>query len=270
MSRDQGRRLQSAIDNNGSMMLKRYDRQRDILNLLEPNQTRAIADIAKALSVSEETIRRELRVMEEAGAIVRLHGAVRLPPQEIEGPFDLRMQKNVAGKTRIAEAVAKFIADGDTLFLDSGSTACFVAKALGEHRQLKIITNSLAVAQAVRKDRGHTLFLAGGELNAAYQSFSDRHAQDFLAGFRPSLSVLTVGAVNLEHGLMDHSPSEAIMSRIAYSTASRVLLAVDEGKFGRIGLVHTASLKDVDVLVTDQPLSPAFQEAFAHAEVVIA
>lgn len=251
-------------------MLKRHDRQRDILNLLEPNQTRAIADIAKALSVSEETIRRELRVMEEAGSIVRLHGAVRLPPQEVEGPFDLRMQKNVAGKTRIAEAVVKFIADGDTLFLDSGSTSCFVAKALGEHRQLKIITNSLAVAQAVRKDRGHTLFLAGGELNTAYQAFSDRHAQDFLAGFRPSLSILTVGAVSLEHGLMDHSPSEAIMSRIAYSTANRVLLAVDHGKFGRIGLVHTAALKDVDILVTDAPLTPAFQDAFSHAEVVVA
>jgi DeoR family glycerol-3-phosphate regulon repressor len=251
-------------------MLKRYDRQRDILNLLEPNQTRAIADIAKALSVSEETIRRELRVMEEAGTIVRLHGAVRLPPQEIEGPFDLRMQKNVAGKTRIAEAVVKFVSDGDTLFLDSGSTSCFVAKALAEHRQLKIITNSLAVAQAIRKDRGHTLFLAGGEMNAAYQSFSDRHAQDFVAGFRPSLSILTVGAVNLEHGLMDHSPSEAIMSRIAYSTASRVLLAADHGKFGRLGLVHTASIEDVDVLVTDAPLSVEFQEAFSDAEIVVA
>jgi DeoR family glycerol-3-phosphate regulon repressor len=250
-------------------MLKRYDRQRDILNLLEPNQTRAIADIAKALSVSEETIRRELRVMEETGAIVRLHGAVRLPPQEIEGPFDLRMQTNVAAKTRIAEAVVKFISDGDTLFLDSGSTSCFVAKALGEHRQLKIITNSLAVAQAIRKDRGHTLFLAGGELNAVYQSFSDRNAQEFVAGFRPALSILTVGAVHAEHGLMDHSPGEANMSRIAYATASRVLLAADQGKFGRIGLVHTAAIKDVDILVTDAVLTPVFQDAFSHAEVVV-
>jgi DeoR family glycerol-3-phosphate regulon repressor len=250
-------------------MLKRYDRQRDILNLLEPNQTRAIADIAKALSVSEETIRRELRVMEETGAIVRLHGAVRLPPQEIEGPFDLRMQTNVAAKTRIAEAVVKFISDGDTLFLDSGSTSCFVAKALGEHRQLKIITNSLAVAQAIRKDRGHTLFLAGGELNAVYQSFSDRNAQEFVAGFRPALSILTVGAVHAEHGLMDHSPGEANMSRIAYATASRVLLAADQGKFGRIGLVHTAAIKDVDILITDAALAPVFQDAFSHAEVVV-
>ena len=60
------------------------------------------------------------------------------------------------------------------------------------------------------------------------------------------------------------------MSRIAYSTASRVLLAVDQGKFDRVGLVHTASLKDVDILVTDADLSPTFQDAFAHAEVVVA
>lgn len=251
-------------------MLKRHDRQRDILNLLNPNDARSIADIAKALSVSEETIRREVRVMEQTGAIIRLHGAVRLPPQEIEGPFDLRMQRNVAAKTRIAEAVAMFVSDGDTIFLDSGSTSCFVARALSEHQHLKVVTNSLAVAQAIRKDKGHSLFLAGGELDFAYQAFSDRQAQTYLSTFRPSLSILTVGAINLEHGLMDHSPSEAIMSRIAYASASRVLLAADQGKFGRLALMHTASLKEVDILVTDAPLSEAFQHAFAHAQVVVA
>lgn len=251
-------------------MVKRYDRQRDILDSLRPNETRTIIDLARELSVSEETIRREVRVLEETGAIVRLHGAIRLPAPVIEGPFSLRMQHNVAAKTRIAAAAARFVADGDTIFLDAGTTSCFVAKALSEHRELSVLTNSLAVAQAIRHDRGHKLFLAGGEFDFAYQAFSDRHAQDFLSGFCPSLSILTVGAVHLEHGLMDHYASEATMSKLAYATANRVLLAADQSKFDRVGLVRTANLSDVDILVTDAPLSDDYARAFGHAEVVVA
>ncbi len=251
-------------------MVKRYDRQRLILDRLRPNETHAIADIAKELAVSEETIRRELRVMEEAGAVIRLHGAVRLPPPEVEGPFDQRMQKNAAAKARIAAAVARYVSDGDTIFLDAGSTSCFVAQALSEHRQLKVLTNSFSVAQAIRKDRGNMLFLAGGGLDFEYQTFSDRHAQDYLQGFRPSLSILTVGAIHIEHGLMDHHSAEATMSRIAYQQATRVILAADQTKFGRLGLFQTAGFQDVDILVTDAPLNEGFQSAFAHADVVVA
>ena len=60
------------------------------------------------------------------------------------------------------------------------------------------------------------------------------------------------------------------MSRIAYATSKRVLLAADASQFGRYALVQTAALSDVDILLTDKPLDDDFAQAFAHAEVVIA
>lgn len=251
--------------------MKREDRQREILGKLRPGESRALGQIAQELEVSEETIRRELRVLEAQGSVIWTHGSVRLAAAAVEGPFDRRLQENMAEKTRIAEAAARFVGDGDTIFIDAGSTACFVARVLaGARRDLTVITNSLTVAQSLGGRNGNTLFLAGGELDYDYKSFSDHAAQAYLAQFTPHLAILTVSAIHPDHGLMDRHAREAAMSRIAYACANRVLLAADHSKFGRLGLIRTADPDKVDILVTDRELDAPYVEMFANTTVVIA
>lgn len=252
-------------------MLRRQDRQREILRKLKPGEGHAIGRLAHELAVSEETIRRELRVLEARGAVVWTHGAVQLAAASSEGPLDRRMEERAVEKARIAAAAVGFIRDGDTLFIDAGTTACFAARALaGVRRELKVITNSLVVAQTLGGRDGNTLFLAGGELDYDYKAFSDHAAQAYIAQFTPHLAILTVGGVHTDHGLMDRHASEAAMSRIVYERADRVLLVADHSKFGRLGLIRTASPEEVDILVTDQPLDDAYAQAFRRATVVIA
>ncbi len=254
-------------------MLRREDRQREILRKLKlkPGENHAIGRLAQELEVSEETIRRELRVLEARGAVVWTHGAVQLAAASSEGPLDRRMQENVAEKTRIAAAAAEFVRDGDIIFIDAGTTACFVAKVLvGSRRDLKVITNSLVVAETLGGRNGNALFLAGGEMDYDYRAFSDHVAQAYVAQFTPHLAILTVGGVHPDHGLTDRHAREAAMSRIVYERADRVLLAADHTKFGRLGLIRTASAEEVDILVTDEPLDDVFAQAFRNATVVIA
>lgn len=251
------------------MSIKRQDRQDRLLALLGSGTTLAIAALARDLDVSDETIRRELRDLEAAGRVERLHGAVRLARRETEGPLDRRLHENVDAKKRIAQAAARFVADGDIIFIDAGTTTFHIAQALRQHTDLTVITNSLGVATALGGINGNRLFLAGGQMDYEYRAFSDRQAQDYVAGFTPHLALLSVGAVSADRGLMDFHAGEATMSRIAYATAGRVLLAADASKFGRYGLMATAPCASVSVLVTDQPLAPDIASAFAHAEVVV-
>lgn len=252
-------------------MLRREDRQREILRKLKPGENYAIAKLAQDLAVSEETIRRELRILSARGAVVWTHGAVQLAAAANEGPLDRRMQENVAEKNRIAAAAVEFVRDGDTLFVDAGTTACFVARALaGARRDLKVITNSLVVAETLGGRDGNTLFLAGGELDYDYKAFSDHVAQAYVAQFTPHLAILTVGGVHPDHGLTDRHAREAAISRIVYERADRVLLVADHTKFGRLGLIRTASPEEVDILVTDKPLDDALAQAFRRATVIIA
>jgi DeoR family glycerol-3-phosphate regulon repressor len=172
-------------------------------------------------------------------------------------------------KKRIAAAAARFVSDGDIIFIDAGTTTFYVAEALRHHCDLTVITNSLGVATALGGINGNRLFLAGGQMDYEYRAFSDSQAQDYVAGFTPHLALLSAGAVSADRGLMDFHAGEATMSRIAYATAQRVLLAADASKFGRYGLMATAPCASVGVLVTDQPLAPDLADAFAHAQVVV-
>lgn len=237
---------------------------------LRGGRTLSVMALAAELAVSDETIRRELRALEEHGAIIREHGGARVATPAHEGPLHQRMDENADAKLRIARAAAGMVRDGEIVFIDSGTTSCFVARHLVERRSLTVITNSLMVANDLGGINGNRLFLAAGQMDPDYRAFSDHHAQEYVRGFTPHLAILSVGGISLERGLMDFHPGEAAMSRIAYATSERVLLGADASKFGRYALIQTAALSQVDVLVTDRPLDPDYADAFAQAEVVVA
>ncbi|MGN6375965.1 MAG: DeoR/GlpR family DNA-binding transcription regulator [Sphingomonas sp.] len=249
---------------------KRSNRQREIMARLRSGRTLSVNALAADLQVSDETIRRELRALEDQGAIIREHGGARMAAPVQEGSLQQRMEENADAKLRIARAAAELVEDGAILFIDSGTTSCFIAQQLVDRRSLTVITNSLRVASDLGGINNNRLFLAGGQMDYDYRAFSDHVAQDYVRGFTPHLAILSVGGISIERGLMDFHPGEAAMSRIAYATAKRVLLAADSSKFGRYALIHTAPLGEVDILVTDEPLEDRFARAFAHAEVLIA
>lgn len=249
---------------------KRSKRQREIIARMRSGRTLSVLALASDLEVSDETIRRELRALEEQGVIIREHGGARLATQVHEGPLHQRMEENADAKLRIARAAAELVDDGAIVFIDSGTTSCFIARQLVERRALTVITNSLQVASDLGGINNNKLFLAGGQMDYDYRAFSDHVAQDYVRGFTPHLAILSVGGISIERGLMDFHPGEAEMSRIAYATSKRVLLAADSSKIGRYALIQTAALTDVDILVTDTPLDADYTRAFAHAEVVIA
>jgi DeoR family transcriptional regulator, glycerol-3-phosphate regulon repressor len=237
---------------------------------LRGGRTLSVNALAVELDVSDETIRRELRALEEHGAIIREHGGARVASPAHEGPLHQRMEENADAKMRIARAAAAMVRDGEIVFIDSGTTSCFVARHLVERRSLTVITNSLIVANDLGGINGNRLFLAAGQMDPDYRAFSDHHAQEYVRGFTPHLAILSVGGISVERGLMDFHPGEAAMSRIAYATSKRVLLGADASKFGRFALIQTAALNEVDVLVTDRALDKDYTAAFAHAEVVVA
>ena len=249
---------------------KRSQRQREIMSRLRSGRTLSVTALATDLAVSDETIRRELRALEDHGVVIREHGGARMATPVHEGPLHQRMEENADAKLRIARAAADLVPDGGIVFIDSGTTSCFIARQLVERRSLTVITNSLRVASDLGGINNNRLFLAGGQMDYDYRAFSDHTAQDYVRGFTPHLAILSVGGISLERGLMDFHPGEAEMSRIAYATSKQVLLGADSSKFGRYALIQTAALTDVDILVTDKPLGDGFARAFAHAEVVIA
>lgn len=239
-------------------MMKRRDRRQEILDLLVQGEPLGIHMLADTLAVSDETVRRELRLLEADGLIERIHGGARLAKSIEEGPFEERLHRNAGAKQRIAAAVAQTVADGDSLYLDASSTAFHVAQAVKGKRDLTIITNALGVAAELGGRYGNRLYLAGGELDDRYRAFFDATARSYLAQFRPGMAIVSTESVSPDAGFTDYHVGEGELCRQMIAQSRRVTMAVDSSKFDRASIVAVAAFADIDRIVTDRVIDPAY------------
>jgi len=227
-------------------------REREILEELRlAGGASRIQFLAERLGVSEETIRRNIRTLETNGLVTKVHGGVHIKDSMIEPPLHLRMNENAEAKRMIAASVASMIEDGDTLFLDVGSTTAFIAVALQKHQNLFVVTNALSVAHALATRNGNRVFFAGGELRGHDGGAFGMEAANFLRRFNIRHAILSVGAINATSGFMLHDLEEAEYAREAAGRAENCIIVADSAKFGRSAPIILNEPATFDVLVTD-------------------
>ncbi|WP_033921438.1 DeoR/GlpR family DNA-binding transcription regulator [Sphingomonas sp. 37zxx] len=248
-------------------MMKRRDRRQEILDLLTQGEARGIGEMARLLTVSDETVRRELRLLESDGLIERIHGGARLAKSVEEGPFETRLQRNAQAKQRIAAAIANAIDDGESLFLDASSTGFYVAQALRSKRDLTVVTNALGIAAELGGRNGNRLYLAGGELDDRYRAFFDATARGYLAQFRPALAIISTESIDPQAGFTNYHVGEGEVCRQMIGQAQRTTMAVDSAKFDRASIVAVASFAQVERIVTDRAIDDRYAAAAAAAGV---
>ncbi|WP_368413224.1 DeoR/GlpR family DNA-binding transcription regulator [Dongia sp.] len=227
-------------------------RQARILEVLRRDQLLAVTQLAEALDVSGETIRRDLRLLSAKGLVEKSHGNVRWRDRSDDQPLQRRLLDNMAAKQKIALAIADEISDGESVFLDTGSTNIYVAQALKGRRNLTVVTNSAPIAQHLSTGEGNRVYLAGGELRADDSAAFGPAAIAFLQQFMVKTAIISASGLDAKLGVMDNHLCEADVSRSVLGHAERVIVGADHSKFGRRCLVAAVGFADVDLLVTDQ------------------
>jgi DeoR family glycerol-3-phosphate regulon repressor len=246
-------------------------RQLEILDVLRNQGSCRIGDLASRLSVSTETIRRNVRLLASQGLVRKVHGGVHLPEFLQEPSFQLRVNEQRDAKERIARRVAAMIEDGDSVILDVGTTTAYVASALKNHHDLCVVTNSISVAQILAPRKGNRVFLAGGELRAHDGGAFGVEAHAFVRQFDVRYAVLSVSAVDDLNGFMVYDMQEAAFSRVVIERAEQVIIAADSTKFERRGRapVRLVEPDAVDFLVTDAPPPPSIAGLLRDAGVAV-
>ena len=213
-----------------------------------------VSFLANRLGVSDETIRRNIKSLASRSLVRKVHGGVLLSESltVTEQPFQLRMDQNSGIKQRLAQKVAEMIVDGDSLFLDIGSTTAYVAMALRNHQNLYIVTNSLAVSHALATRNNNRVFFAGGELRPHDGGSFGLNAINFIRRFNVRYAVFSIGAINADIGFMLHDIQEADLSREAAARAQTRIIVADSGKFGQRAPIAVEDQSQFDILITDQ------------------
>jgi DeoR family glycerol-3-phosphate regulon repressor len=227
-------------------------RQRELLGLLEATGSRSIVDLAEHFQVSDETIRRDLRVLSQDGLVEKFHGHVRLGEPKIEAPFDRRLKEMTEAKRAIAAATAEHIENGATVLLDNSSTSCFLARALLTRENLTAITFSIEVAQILASSPHQCrVIVPGGELRAHDRTIIGPSAIEFASQFTPDYFAFSVAAASAARGCLDFDLFETELKRAMMVLAGKVVLMIDSSKFSKSGLIQTCDWSAIDVMVSD-------------------
>ena len=244
-------------------------RHSDILRLLQQEGTVLISDLARKLDVSLETVRRDIKPLTAAGAVVKIHGAVALPSDIGEAPFEKRMRENSEAKKAIAVAVAATIRDGDSVMLDTGTTTSYLARELLGHRRLTVVTNSSDIARTLSTVNGNRVYMAGGELRSDNGAAFGVSAIEFISHFSVGHAVITTGAVDAGVGIMDYDLEEAEFARAVVARGKRAIVVTDHSKFGRQGLVRVCAFDALTDLFTDTAPPRDISAALKKASVAV-
>ena len=233
--------------------LRSTQREQEILNELRlAGGSARVGYLAQRLGVSDETVRRNIKALQARAQVRKVHGGVLLSEDLTltEQPLQARMRRNAGPKKQVARALAAMINNGDSLFLDIGSTTAYAAQALAGHRDLYVVTNSLAVANTLASVNNNRVFFAGGELRRHDGGSFGDDAIRFVRRFNVQYAVFSAGAINAEIGFMLHDMAEADLSR-AIAAQTRIVLA-DSEKFGRRAPIAVSDQDGIDILITDK------------------
>lgn len=247
--------------------MHRTARQNAILAEVSTSGSCSVADLARRLDVSGETIRRDIKRMASQGLLRKVHGGATLPGPLHEANFEQRMTENAEAKEAIGRAAAAHIADGETLSFDTGTTTAYVARMLAVRRGLTIVTNSLDIARTM--GGANRVFMAGGALHVELGAALGAAAVEFVSQFRVRTAFLSAGAIDAEDGLTDFDMAEAQFSRALIEAAERVIVVADHSKFGKRALVRACALDRIDMLITDAPPPPELADKLDEAGVVV-
>lgn len=236
--------------------MKPRRRQAGIIALVERDGEVTVDGLAAEFQVSPETIRRDLALLAETGALLKVHGGARRVRMIAEGSFEERMDEAAAGKAEIARKLVQIIRPGDTFFIDTGSTTLACAQRLSETPELTVVTNSVRIAHAMARGSGKArVHLLGGIFDPDNGETIGADAIEQIGRFRVDYAIIGAAAVDVSAGIFDADFDEASVARAMCANARKIVLVAHYDKFGRQTAHRICRLTDIDVLVCDVPLA---------------
>lgn len=235
------------------LVAERYEK---IVELVNERGSIRVSELSDLCGVTEETIRRDLDRLEQAGRLRRSHGgAVSVKDQDSPGqpevPYAEREIIRADDKRRIALEAIQLIAPGDRILLDASSTAWYMARQMPDI-PLTVLTNSIKVALELAGKEKIEVISTGGQLARRSLSYVGPLAERSLDAYHVDKLFLSCKGVHLERGISESNELQARIKHKMIGMADRVYVLADSSKFGVQAFTHVSDLSEVDAIVTDR------------------
>jgi len=243
------------------ILLMRDSRIAKMEQYITQNSTASIAELCEVFDVSLNTVRRDIRILMDKGIIEKVHGGVRTTLYDELIPFPVRNVANITQKISIAQKAAELVADGDIIFIDTGTTTLQMISALKD-KYITVITNNLQfIIQALPYENISIISLPG-KLSRKNNSFYGFNQAQFMEYFNVKICFMATAGISLDRGITHPSVSEGQFCEYVIEHSDHTVLLADHTKFDVVSLFTYAKLEMLDVIITDLMPSQEYQKSF--------
>lgn len=237
------------------------ERKQAILDRLAENKRVYVSDLSQEFDVSEVTIRKDLKELEERGELRRVHGGatgVAHSKVAVESTLDELIQIHMAEKRAIAKAAYERISDGDALLLDASTTTRELAHLLAEskHKNITVITTALQIAQELAPCEHIQVIQIGGIIRRSLLTAMGPMATQALRGLHADKAFIGVNGVDIQVGLTTQNMLECEIKHHMIESATQSFVLADSSKMCCIALGVICPVSRVDYIVTDAEGAP--------------
>ena len=232
-------------------------RRKKILEILRRDGQVRVAHLSETLGATVVTIRSDLDALEQDGYLERTQGgAIQTMKNYYNLEFQRRKQEHMENKNAIAAAAAGLVRDGDTLFINSGTTTYFAAVELKQRKNLNVVTNSISVAVELGGLPTFRVILLGGDISAQYSFTYGEDVKEQISRYRANWAILSVDGIQPGAGITTYHAEESVIDRIMMERAQTPIIVADSSKLGRESFSRISALTAQTILITDQNANP--------------
>lgn len=238
------------------------ERKDYILNTLDTKHSVRINELSKELKVTRETIRRDLYLLEGEGRIKKVHGGAILETPSGETDYEKRKIENWIGKERIAKTAVSYIEEGDSIYLDYGTTTLALAQELVHLKNITVVTNTIPIINTLIKNKSIDILIPGGVLRNNESSLFGQFALNNICDIFITIGFFGCSGIARQAAITSHHMGEVLISKQMIQQSQTAIVLADQSKFGNIAFNRTANFEDIDIVVTDQ--IPSFNQELEY------
>ncbi|MBS4223327.1 DeoR/GlpR family DNA-binding transcription regulator [Lederbergia citrea] len=229
-----------------------YVRREKIMDELENKQMMYIEDLMKIFDgVSESTIRRDLKILEDENHIIHLHGgAVKLKLDSYEIPVGTKKLLYKEEKEKIAKLAASLVEDEEVIYIDSGTTCTSMVKYI-KATGVRVITSNIQVVNEANNKNIESCIIVGGEVNRNLESISGALTDATLRNLNFDKAFLGASGFGIEVGINTPDFREASKKSIVNANSKKCFVLTDSSKFNKTTLVKAFEIQECTLITSE-------------------
>lgn len=242
-------------------MLK-IERHKNILKKLEKKEILKNSELIKDLDITEMTLRRDLKELEENGHLTRIHGGAKNKNVFLKDEMLLseKREVNIKNKKNIAKLVSNYIVKNDTVYIGPGTTNELIYNYINLS-YLKIVTNSLSVFQKFKNDKRFEVILIGGKLRETTDTFVGNFTNETLKKINVNVAIVGVNGI-YEDGIMTYNEEEGLTQKIILDNAVHKYALCDSTKIDKQDFYKFYNIKNLTAIITDANISKKNEQIY--------